>query len=286
MSTLAFPRFNFSAVLLTIVLLTGCRVPLKRPPIQPGAVDKPKIDFANLAEFAQAAGHAYDSDAEIESSYGKKNVVIRYLPKSDVHYFIVLDNDRRTQTLSVRGTASKQNAWVDINSIKVFDPRLKIFVHGGFKAASDDLYNDALKFLQKDYKTRLTGHSLGGALACLLMLNLEHDKFPIDQVLTFGQPKVTNEQGGTIAGATPYFRIINATDIVAQVPPSDVVYDLSGSYAHFGPEITLNADHTWTYSPAHIPKELIWDNRWKNIDLENAADHQIKNYIDQINALK
>jgi hypothetical protein len=282
----SFRRFFFFIALIGSGFLSGCIVPLKTPPIQPGAADKPKIDFGELIEFAKAAGNAYEPDAAIEAAYGKKNVIIRNLPAADARYFILLNHNRRTQTIAVRGTANKQNAWVDIDSIKAFDSRLGIFIHSGFKAAADELYADAAPFLQKDYKTRITGHSLGGALACLLMLNLVHDGLPVDQVLTFGQPKVTNEQGGKTAAGVPYFRIINGHDIVAQAPPSNVVYDLSGTYEHFGPEITLNADHTWSYSPVHVPKDFVTNNNWKNIDLENGTDHQIKNYIERLSTLK
>jgi hypothetical protein len=272
-------------LLLALFSLPACVVPLKVPPIQPGA-EKPSIDFKHLAEFAEAAGHAYDADDVIIKAYGEANVVVHTLPNADGHYFVFFDHKARTQTIAIRGTASKLNAQVDLESIKVFDDTLKIFVHAGFKRAADELYTDLKPVLQPDYTTRITGHSLGGALACLTMMHLMHDGVPVDQVITFGQPKVTNEQGGTAYPNDRYFRVINNRDLVAQVPPSNVVYDLSGAYQHFGPEITLLPDNTWTYSPAHIPLDYVTKDNWKNLELENGTDHQIANYISRIKAIK
>lgn len=270
------------AIGLSGILLTGCVVPFKKPPIQTGPTVEPKIDFKELAEYALASSNAYETLETIEKAYGKDNIVVRDLPNSEGRYIIYFDHKNKTQTLAVRGTANKANALVDIDSIKIFDPHLKIFIHRGFLKASNDLYADALPFLQKDYKTRLTGHSLGGAMACILMMKMIHDGYPIEQVITFGQPKVTNEQGGRDFATAPYFRIIDDGDIVAQVPPSNLVYDLSGTYEHFGPEIKIFLDKKYTYSPYHIPLDYITNNNWKALAISNATDHFIKTYIDRI----
>jgi triacylglycerol lipase len=269
-----------------ILLLSGCAVPLKTAPIQNGTANLPHFDFVRLAELARAAGNAYEMSAVLEAAYGKANVTIRDLPLSKGRYFISFDNTDRTQTIAIRGSANKQNTWVDIDSLKVFDPRLKIFLHTGFKQAADELYADAAPLLRKDYRTRITGHSLGGAMACILMMDLLHDGVPLDQVVTFGQPKVTNGQGGKDFAGASYLRIINDQDLVAQLPPSDIAYDLSGTYSHFGPELTLRADGKWTYSATPNPSEFITHDNWKQLDLENATDHQIKNYIDRLAAVK
>ncbi len=262
----------------------GCVVPLKTPPVtMNGPI--PKIDWGRMAEFAKAAAAAYNSDADIETAYGKANVVIHDLPDSDSRYFIYFDNANKTQTISVRGTTGKINAWSDVNSIKVPDLTLGIALHRGFKLAADEMYADMTPLLHHDYKTRITGHSLGGAVAAILMLHMIKDGYQIDQVLTFGQPRITNEAGGKNV-PNFYMRIINDTDIVPQLPPANIVYDLSGPYAHFGPEIILHADKTFSYSPVDIPRNLITNDAWKTINPEDITDHQIQNYIDRINALK
>ena len=268
-----------------LFILSGCVVPLNVPP-KTGSVQAPHIDFARLTELAQASGNAYESDAAIAAAYGQSNVIIRDLPDLDIRYIIVLSSAQHTQTIAIRGTINKPNIGEDINSIKIYDLRLKIFLHLGFKRAADQIYADLSPFLKKGDKIRLTGHSLGGAVACILMMNLLHDGIPVDQVVTFGQPKVTNESGGDGFKTAPYLRVINDQDLVPQLPPSNINYDLSGAYQHFGPEITLLADGKWTYSPVNTPKDFITNDNWKQLDLENAVDHQITNYISRLQAVK
>jgi triacylglycerol lipase len=272
--------------ILGILALSGCAARHPAPAVQTGTADRPRIDFARLAELANAAGNAYETDAVIEAAYGQANVIIRDLPQSNGRYFIYTSDADRTQTIAIRGSVNRENAWADVDSLKVFDPRLNIYLHRGFKQATDELYADAVPLLRKGYKIRVTGHSLGGAMACIFMMDLLHDGVPVDQVVTFGQPKVTNEEGGKELAAAPYLRIINDRDLVAQAPPSDLVYDLSGPYQHFGPEITLHADGAWTYSATPVPTTFITKDNWKQVDLESGADHQIKNYISRIAAAK
>jgi triacylglycerol lipase len=71
---------------------------------------------------------------------------------------------------------------------------------------------------------------------------------------------------------------------VPQLPPSNLVYDLSGPYQHFGPEIVLYADGTWSYLPAHIPRDLISGKNWREISFQDVGDHQMKNYLERIKA--
>lgn len=282
------PEFLKTVGLLSLLgafSMAGCVAPLQAPQVQAGtAASEPRPDFARLGELARAAGNAYEPDAVIEAAYGKANVVIRDLPRSNGRYYIHFSDADRTQTIAIRGSMNSENAWVDVDSLKIFDPRLNVYLHKGFKEATDELYADAAPLLRKGYRTRIVGHSLGGAMACIFMMDLLHDGAAVDQVVTFGQPKVTNAQGARGMEAAPYLRIINGQDVVAQAPPSDLAYDLSGPYEHFGPEITLRADGKWTYSAAPVARAFLTNAAWKRVDLENATDHQIKNYIDRLAA--
>src|SRR6476659_8685516 len=160
---------------LGLLMLAGCSVPIKAPPAQAGTGSPPPMNFGRVAELARAAGNAYEPPEAIEAVYGKTNVVVRDLAGSEGRFFISFNDADRTQTIAIRGSANKQNAWVDVDSLKIFDPRLKIYLHTGFKRAADELYAAAAPLLRKDYKTRITGHSLGGAMACILMMDLLHD---------------------------------------------------------------------------------------------------------------
>lgn len=264
--------------------LSACIVPLKKPvALDPDPI-RPTINFSSLIEYAATAANAYASDETINEAY--EHAIIRELPRSEGRYLLVFDHDERVQTVAVRGTANRRNAELDLYSIKIFDPVLGVYVHKGFKDAADEFIEDVFPFLQTDYRTFITGHSLGGAMACLLMMRLLEDGIPVQEVVTFGQPKVTNETGGEKFAAAPILRIINNGDIVAQIPPSNLVFDLSGTYEHFGPEIVLSTHRTYSFSPVHQPKDLLTDENWKNIKLTDLLDHQINNYIARLKALK
>jgi len=77
----------------------------------------------------------------------------------------------------------------------------------------------------------ITGHSLGGSLAILASTDLAKLHGKIDQVYTFGQPRVGNP-----AFAAYYqsfipntFRLIDYADIVPHIPPSAFGFQHSSS---------------------------------------------------------
>ena len=104
--------------------------------------------------------------------------------------------------------------------------------------------------LQPNYQTRITGHSLGGAVAVILMMFLKEEGYLIEKCITFGQPKVTNRQGVQQCQHLPLLRVINREDTVPLVPPCTALNLLRGGYAHFGPEVQLEPD-SYIYKEAH-----------------------------------
>jgi hypothetical protein len=265
---------------------SGCVVPLTKPVVQQKPQAEPKIDFRELAEFARTAALSYDSEANIRAAFPKMDVIIRDLPQSGGRYFVVIDIDRHIQTIAVRGTANETNAWSDVSTVKVPDTELGIDIHLGFKRAADELLVDCRRFLQPNYSTVITGHSLGGAMACVLMMKLITENIPVSQVVTFGQPKVTNEAGANKFSTAPLLRVINDQDIVPQLPPSNLTFDLSGPFEHVGPELTLKPNRTTSYSPVHQPRDFITGNNWRELRSEDLVDHPIANYVERLNALK
>jgi predicted lipase len=71
-------------------------------------------------------------------------------------------------------------------------------VHEGFTDAFESVkqkFRDQVDIMRKRYpkaKLMITGHSLGGALAIMASADLIYQKIPIDQIYTFGQPRVGN----------------------------------------------------------------------------------------------
>jgi len=102
-------------------------------------------------------------------------------------------------------------------------------VHSGFYEAylsvSDIVTNGVLKLSRQypGYKIRLTGHSLGGALATLAAANLSYYGLPVTLV-TFGSPRVGNSKwsrwfSAGLETVNPSSRVTNQKDIVPHLPP-------------------------------------------------------------------
>jgi predicted lipase len=86
---------------------------------------------------------------------------------------------------------------------------------------------------------RITGHSLGAALATLLAVDVSgNGVFPGPTVYTFGSPRVGDKVfAGTYDGLVPTsWRIANLNDIVPLLPP------ILAGYVHVDAEIPINSD--------------------------------------------
>lgn len=99
-------------------------------------------------------------------------------------------------------------------------------VHGGFKAALDEVWEELAEYvadLQKGNRTVwITGHSQGAALATLAA-----DRYKdVQGLYTFGSPRVGDEKFKTGFRIDAY-RFVNKSDIVTRVPPH-------GLYCHVG----------------------------------------------------
>lgn len=112
-----------------------------------------------------------------------------------------------------------------------------VSVHSGFLAETKKLWKKIIKDI-RDIEGELplwvTGHSLGGAMATITAI-----KYPVEEVMTFGEPRV----GRKIKKVIPndiHTRYVNGNDIVTKVPPSLFSY-----YLHHGnKKKVINKDGT------------------------------------------
>ena len=201
------------------------------------------VDFVAIhkqAGFANAAYHAEDKIRTLVESGDYTLTLYRTDPNSQVSYFLATSKQTRTQVISVRGTSNIENAMVDILLKLRADEKTGILLHEGFSLAARQVYAELKPLLNKDYTIRTTGHSLGGAVALILAIYLDADQFNIDQVITFGQPKVTNITGANKIGHINIIRVVTPFDLVALLPPLDPL-DINNIdvYWHAGREIIL-----------------------------------------------
>lgn len=220
-------RLTFFAVLIAGIVLG-------RPATAQVSADQ--IDFKAVYKFAKLAAAAYEGASTLKGL--SSNVAWVATPgHANVQYFIVVDRERKTQTIAVRGTIDKANWKTNMDTLGVHDRRSGALMHRGYSAAARVIYRDLKPRLKKDYTTNLTGHSLGSAVAAILATYLFDDQYKLGRVYTFGQPKFTNQAGATAYKALPLLRIVHQNDGVAAFP--DNIENAGKQYAQMGPMLNL-----------------------------------------------
>ena len=245
-------------------------------------------DFAQLRIQAQLSGDTYLTDSEREAQLLQQGQTLIHqatLADSQVSYFLSQGNG--VQTIAIRGTANLTNVMVDLDIEFQPDERLGITLHNGFRSAAEAVFNDVRPRLVAGMPVQITGHSLGGAIAVVLAMYLKHDTaMQITQVITFGQPKVTNVTGADIYASIPLIRVVTQKDLVPLVPPLSPlqIKDLD-VYWHMGEEIILLGGQQ--YSQTRGLKSMLRATKLSTAlpDESNLQAHQITTYQTLIDEL-
>lgn len=238
-------------------------------------------DFAQLRIQAQLSGDTYLADSEREAQLLQQGQTLIHqatLADSQVSYFLSQGNG--VQTIAIRGTANLANVMVDLDIEFQPDERLGITLHNGFRSAAEAVFNDVRPRLVAGMPVQITGHSLGGAIAVVLAMYLKHDTAAqVSQVITFGQPKVTNVTGAEIYASIPLTRVVTQKDLVPLVPPLSPlqIKDLD-VYWHMGEEIILLGSQQ--YSQTRGLKSMLRATKLSTAlpDESNLQAHQITTY--------
>jgi triacylglycerol lipase len=276
-------RAAFSVLLACLLLLlSACAAP--RP--QPCPADKP-VDLAEALDLAGKSDRAYLSEAAIRGACGSDSCFIVTGAVTGARVFVQRDDVNRLQWAAFRGTQNTADAKLDARYTHVADSSLGMPLHEGFAAGVAELLPSLMTALRPGYRTRFTGHSLGGAMAVVAALELKAMGVVDARVVTFGQPKVTNGAGARKAAAmVDLTRFVHGGDLVAQAPP------LSwkpggrelGSYAHFGREVLLG-EGGFTCHEGHVEDPLDLS-RWRDpVGLRDLKDHRVAEYLNELDAL-
>ncbi len=237
------------------------------------------VDFEELDYYAERSKAAYKTPTEIRKQFPNTTRVKTVQPV-DVQYFLETDAQRKTQTISIRGTSNKANKLEDIDIEKVPDPVLGINLHKGFREDALALQADVTPYLKKDYTIRVTGHSLGGAVAAIKAHLLFADGYKVTRLVTFGGPKLTDAQGReAIEDGIDVTRVVNEADIVPTVPPTGLS---AGGYQHFGPEVILRPGRQYVWLPGHDANRLSIGDLWRNLDFLTVDAHSMDEYLPNI----
>jgi hypothetical protein len=239
------------------------------------------INFGEVYTYAERASAAYSAKSVIQSKY-PHTVRIGEPSQTDVRYFLERNDKARTQFITVRGTANNINFSEDFDVAVREDRKVKIPVHAGFDLAARAIYQDVSPYLKSGYKTYLSGHSLGGAVAAILTIYLIESGVDVVRVVTFGQPRFTTADGVKQLGFLPLARVVDENDIVPMVPPATVMHPVFGPYEQVGSEVILLTGREIVYLPTHDANRLSVGEFWRSISFADLKDHAMKNYLKRI----
>ncbi|KAL5215430.1 hypothetical protein ABZP36_006831 [Zizania latifolia] len=226
-----------------------------------GATNSTDKDDAQKAEDMQrlfaSAETAMEAWAMLATSLGRNSFIKSDFEKicfldnvsTDTQVAIWRDSSRRRLVIAFRGT--EQSRWKDLRTDLMLVPaglnperlgddfKQEVQVHSGFLSAYDSVRNRiialikyAIGYLDEEdeenipkWHVYVTGHSLGGALATLLALELSSSQIAKSGVIfvtmyNFGSPRVGNRRFAEVYNAKvkDSWRVVNHRDIIPTVP--------------------------------------------------------------------
>jgi triacylglycerol lipase len=242
------------------------------------------VDFSEALKFAMLADQAYAPDSVVAKECGRDSCFFFTGPASGARAFVRVDDSAKVQWIAFRGTKTFSDVKLDADYTQTEDSILGIRLHRGFATAARDLYPLMRPHLSSIHRTRLTGHSLGGAIAVITGLYLRAEGFKVD-VETFGQPKVTNAAGARKADSLNLVRFLNGRDLVTQVPPLSYQPGKLGSYEHFGREVALMDGKGYECLNEHYRKRYDPTSWWDQLQEQALRDHGIALYVQKLKEL-
>lgn len=239
-----------------------------------------KPDFELIQWFAQRAAAAYMPAGQIKQHLpGVEHIAVA--ADTDVQYFVEIV-DETTQLVAIRGTANLANALCDARFFKHRDSELGIQLHRGFHSDAEKVLEQITPLLDPGKTVLVTGHSLGAAIATIIMMYLSKRGWQVAFSVNFGQPKITNKAGCERYADLPLLRIADKEDVVPMVPFANLADLIHGEYHHFAPELLLLNAQYYVYQTAHQQWSSHANSFWRNLGDESVTDHYMQHYLDNI----
>lgn len=242
---------------VVLISVTGCGATPLTPVGPEGPFPEPPIDFSRALELATmdaqiTENQTYSADdlrAMYTTATVEADVFSTVLPGDDgeTRFMVLTDHARQRQTLALGGTNTYRQWQVDALTIPTFSSVLNADVHMGWNTTSLAVLNIVLPKLRTDYSLTVTGFSLGGALTAITSKYLMLAGYPVTEVVTFGQPRVTDVDGAAVFSDVPITRFVNDGDPFPHIKASD------STAAHFGRMVLLYDGPDYAYVPAGDP---------------------------------
>jgi len=267
------------AIILIIIFTTG-RIFAKEQS------DQNPVNFLNIKEYANLASATYQTLPKIrELSFLKHYMLTHHsnIPEIEISYFLVTNDVTKTQNIAVRGTSNIENTIVNVALKLTLDKRTGVRLHSGFLQAAQAIYAEIKPQIKADYIINTTGHSLGGAVALILAMYMDVDNFKIGQVITFGQPKVTNIAGANKFQHLKAIRVVTPKDIVPLIPLIDPM-DINNLdiYWHLGKEIILLPGTTYAVLQGVNSMMRATKFTQEPLNENNLKNHQMTHYLEML----
>ncbi|MEO5916412.1 MAG: lipase family protein [Luteolibacter sp.] len=243
------------------------------------ADDFSDVDLETVSAFAERSNAAYHEEKIFRHEYGEQ-VEAGEFPNTGLRVYIDSNALGKGQWVIIRGTANEANILGDLDFVGRDEHELGINVHAGFDRSLQDCLPWILERLDPKRPVWVTGHSLGGAVAVLLVATLDHRGFADVSAITFGQPKFTDAHGAAKLSHLKILRIVHDEDPVPMLPPTMVEGKVISTYAHLGPEIIVRSSGHFSYLHAHDADRMNIGNIWAEIENIQPFYHDmVKGYL-------
>lgn len=237
------------------------------------------VALARVIDFAERSNSAYHEAATFRKEYGP-NAQAGEFPGSGLRVFVDPNPAGQAQWVVLRGTANLRNIYDDLEFLGRDEHELGINVHAGFDAALQECLPWILARLDKNRPIWVTGHSLGGAVAALLVATLDHRGFNGVSGITFGQPKFTDALGAAKLAHLKILRIVHDEDPIPMLPPLAVEGGGIAVYHHFGPEVIVSASGHFFFLKEHASDRLNVTEIWQDLENIRPLYHDmVKGYL-------
>ena len=250
--------------------------------------DYTEKDFSHWLNAAYIAQATYESTNELPDlldKHGYTQTQSQEIKGYAISYTFATNDETKRHILAVRGTANVENVMVDVAFVLIPDVLSGIDIHQGFLLSSQGIYQQVKPVIKPGYKIDTIGHSLGGAAALILAMMLDAQGYPVDKVITFGQPKVTNITGSRKFEHLNITRLVTDKDLVPLVPPVDPMDLMKLSiFWHQGTEIVLYPDNRYSVLTGISSMRRVTDFLNEIPSQQHLNNHYMSTYVQYIKA--
>jgi len=243
--------------------------------------EKASLHFDLILRLMDRSAVIYEEDCDLIQRRFPNTRTITTLSDKGLKYMLEEDPKAGNQTLTIRGTDNLQNSLQDFEYAFTYNKELGIYAHKGFSDDAKAIFNQLLSdnMISRSKPIAITGHSLGGAIANLLLCYFHKNGYHVLPSTTFGQPKVTNAKGLEQYKEVNLTRVVYENDIIPFLPPTTLISSFRGPYQHMGSEVILLDDQYYCYLDEHDASRKSVNSFWKNTLHERLSDHAIPRYL-------